>query len=313
MFTFVSPFLYLLFLSSNQFVFGFVERNTPRSDFSTVDDSSGRLDENVHDFINVIKKERLKPIEPMWGENEKFPNTWPSAARVAQMVRCGSDEEWHLIMALVAQREENDDEASQYLSRLAMWKMRELELFFDNVEQRWEEDKSNNDTNIITPLDSEVFGEHDSGSSLREEDTMTLLQRIPDRHMFIKVLQKVQTDLLFSAMDKWYPREEAVGFLHCPSAYLVLVWIIMCHFKDIEEDQVEIIEHQTGFALHLLSGMPAFSTDILESMLWNVTTWDIAVDLKASKCYGSYANYMFQHPVPEARRPAWRDVLGTTT
>eukprot|EP00397_Hematodinium_sp_SG-2012_P032628 GEMP01034755.1.p1 GENE.GEMP01034755.1~~GEMP01034755.1.p1 ORF type:complete len:409 (+),score=73.87 GEMP01034755.1:636-1862(+) len=55
---------------------------------------------------------------------------------------------------------------------------------------------------------------------------------------------------------------------------------------------------------HIL-GFPGHITDMLEAQGWNISVWDIALNLKQHKCIESFEQYIADARIPPARRPAW--------
>ena len=195
------------------------------------------------------------------------------ARKAASFLDCSGNPFWQSFREAFG----NTGPLSPATGSLAYVKWKEWEDFIDGMDASGAFDGS-----VFVPLAGEW---HLDGSAY--------FTQIREKRDWVRALQKSQWQGLFGSPPSW-SSENLVGFMVCPVGFALVQYVIFLVHKmrsNLPEDAARLNLESMLFAFVSILDS---NFDHLESSNWNVTSFDLAVNLNLDdpKFYRSYAEYI---------------------
>ncbi|CAK0877021.1 unnamed protein product [Prorocentrum cordatum] len=129
---------------------------------------------------------------------------------------------------------------------------------------------------------------------------------------FLSTFQRAQYQGLFGSAPAWGP-DNLAGFLACPMGFLLVQYVIYIVHKvrgQLSPEEARDYWESIYKSWAAVLGSPVFIFDHLESSRWNITSFDIAVNLNTQEgeYFPTYEAYCLARPVPPPRFRPWQEL-----
>ncbi|CAE8628663.1 unnamed protein product, partial [Polarella glacialis] len=138
----------------------------------------------------------------------------------------------------------------------------------------------------------------------------SLQTRVHSKRDWIKVLQHMQWQMLYGKAPDW-SEDNLAGFLNCPVGFAVVQYVIFLVHKI--RSNLPPPEAQTNLdgIIYAFAGLFSGPVDHLESSSWNISSFDLAVNMNLktgeNSYFESYDQYFRMRPTPLPRLTSWRE------